>query len=170
MSTSAPLLLPQPLTRAAFAPFGDVIEAAGSTSFAINNGMVERFHDLARIEVDGAGRPLLSIFRGQPYALPLPVRHVERHPLGSQAFFPLVEARYAVIVAAPGDTVTPAALHAFIGNGRQGVNYRPGVWHHVLLALDRPADFLVIDRGGPGNNCDEHVFAPAEQRVFALHA
>jgi len=168
MSTSAPLLLPQPLTHEAFAPFGDVIEAAGSTSFAINDGMVERFHDLAHIETDGAGRPLLSIFRGQPYALPLPVRHVERHPLGSQAFFPLVEARYAVIVAAPGDSVTAAGLRAFIANGRQGVNYRPGVWHHVLLVLDRPADFLVIDRGGPGNNCDEHVFAAEEQRVFAL--
>jgi len=168
MSTSAPLLLPQPLTRAAFAPFGDVIEAAGSTSFAINDGMVERFHDLAHIETDGAGRPLLSIFRGQPYALPLPVRHVERHPLGSQAFFPLVEARYAVIVAAPGDSVTAAGLRAFIANGRQGVNYRPGVWHHVLLVLERPADFLVIDRAGPGHNCDEFHFSEREQRLLRL--
>jgi len=162
------VLLPRPLTREAFVPFGDVIETAGSKSFAINDGMVERFHDLAHLEVDPAGRPLLSIFRGQPYVLPLTVRHVERHPLGSQAFFPLGEARYAVIVALPGDTVRPEDLRAFVGNGHQGVNYRPGVWHHVLLVLERPADFLVIDRGGPGNNCDEFHFDAAVQPVFAL--
>ena len=159
-------LLPRPLTREAFAPFGDVLETEGAKSFPINGGMVERFHDLARIEVAGEGRPLLSIFRGQPYPLPLKVRHVERHPLGSQAFFPLGEARYVVIVAPPGDTVTPDALQAFIGNGRQGVNYRAGVWHHVLLVLERQADFLVVDRGGPGNNCDDHHFSEEEQRTF----
>ena len=162
------LLLPQPLTRAAFAPFGDVIETAGAKSFPINGGMVERFHDLARVQVDAQGRALLSIFRGQPYALPLPVRYVERHPLGSQAFYPVGQARYAVIVAPPGDTVKPEDLRAFIGDGTQGVNYRPGVWHHVLLVLDAPADFLVIDRGGPGNNCDEFHFEPAAQPLFAL--
>lgn len=164
------LLHPVPLTRAAFAPFGDVIETAGARHFPINDGMVERFHDLARIETDAGGRPLLSIFRGQPYALPLAVKSVERHPLGSQAFFPLGEARYAVIVAPPGETVRPQDLRAFIGNGRQGVNYRPGVWHHVLLVLDAPADFLVIDRGGPGANCDEFRFDAAMQRRFTLPA
>jgi len=167
--TQPTLLLPQPLTREAFAPFGDVIDTAGSRSFPINDGMVERFHDLARIDVGAqGGAPLLSVFRGQPYALPLPVRFVERHPLGSQAFVPLGEAAFAVIVAPPGDTVEPDDLRAFIGNGRQGVNYRPGTWHHVLLVLEQPADFLVIDRGGPGNNCDEHHFAQDQQRVFAL--
>jgi len=162
-------LQPRPLSRENFAPFGDVIETAGSTSFPINDGMVERFHDLARIEIAGVeGRPLLSIFRGQPYTLPWPVRYVERHPLGSQAFFPLGEANYAVIVAPPGDTVRPEDLRAFIGNGRQGVNYRPGVWHHVLLVLERPADFLVVDRGGPGHNCDEFHFTAQEQRMLTL--
>ena len=35
------------------------------------------------------------------------------------------------------------------------VNYHAGTWHHPLLALDGISDFLVIDRAGPGNNCDE---------------
>ena len=30
-----------------------------------------------------------------------------------------------------------------------------GVWHHPLLALDAVCDFIVIDRRGPGPNCDE---------------
>ena len=167
--TQPTLLLPQPLTREAFAPFGDVIDTAGSRSFPINAGMVERFHDLARIDVSAqGGAPLLSVFRGQPYALPLPVRFVERHPLGSQAFVPLGEAAFAVIVAPPGDTVEPDDLRAFIGNGRQGVNYRPGTWHHVLLVLEQPAAVDHQEVGGPGNNCDEHHFAQDQQRVFAL--
>jgi len=162
-----PPLLPAPLTREAFAPFGDVIQAEGANSFSINAGMVQRFHDLARVEV-GEGRPLISIFRGQPYTVPLPVRMVERHPLGSQAFIPLGDARCAVIVAPPGETVRPGDLRAFVLERGQGVNYRPGTWHHVLLTLEAPGDFLVIDRGGIGHNCDEFHIAPESQRVFCL--
>jgi ureidoglycolate lyase len=96
------------------------------------------------------------------------VRYVERHPLGSQAFFPLGQARYVVIVAPPGESVSAADLRAFLVNGSQGVNYRPGVWHHVLLVLDKPTDFLVVDRGGPGHNCDEFHFEAAHQRRLIL--
>jgi ureidoglycolate lyase len=35
------------------------------------------------------------------------------------------------------------------------VNFRRNTWHHALLALERTSHFLVIDRGGPGDNCDE---------------
>jgi ureidoglycolate lyase len=162
-----PPLLPAPLTREAFAPFGDVIQAEGANSFPINAGMVQRFHDLARVKV-GEGRALISIFRGQPYRVPLPVRMVERHPLGSQAFIPLGNARCAVIVAPPGDTVRPEDLRAFVPGPGQGVNYRAGTWHHVLLTLDALGDFLVVDRGGPGHNCDEFHFPEVQQRLFQL--
>lgn len=166
MSTLPPLL-PEPLTREAFAPFGDVIQTEGANSFPINAGMVQRFHDLARAET-GEGHALISIFRGRPYALPLPVRMVERHPLGSQAFVPLANARCAVIVAPPGDAVRPEDLRAFVPGPGQGVNYRPGTWHHVLLTLDAPGDFLVVDRGGSGHNCDEFHFPETQQRLFQL--
>ncbi|OYD55049.1 hypothetical protein CGK74_02250 [Thauera propionica] len=43
----------------------------------------------------------------------------------------------------------------------QGVNYLAGVWHHPLLALDAVSDFIVIDRKGPGLNCDEVMLEPA---------
>jgi ureidoglycolate lyase len=167
MSSTLTSLSPELLTREAFAPFGDVIQATGANAFPINAGMVQRFHDLARVET-GEGRALISIFRGQPYELPLPVRMVERHPLGSQAFIPLGNARCAVIVAPPGDTVRPEDLRAFVLAEGQGVNYRPGTWHHVLLTLDAPGDFLVVDRGGPGHNCDEFHFPLVHQRLFSL--
>lgn len=36
-----------PLTREAFRPYGDVIETEGQDFFHINDGKVQRFHDLA---------------------------------------------------------------------------------------------------------------------------
>jgi ureidoglycolate lyase len=141
------------LTREAFAPFGDVIEAASAAqTYAINAGTTTRFHDLARIDADrDGGRPVLSLFRAQPRKLPFAITQLERHPLGSQAFVPLSQRPYLVVVAE--DPVgTP---RAFLARNGQGVNYHAGTWHHPLLALDEVSDFLVIDRAGPGNNCDE---------------
>ena len=65
-------------------------------------------------------------------------------------------------VAPPGD-FDPHALCVFRATGAQGVNYRRGVWHHFLLSLAPDSDFLVIEREGPGDNCDEIALAPAEQ-------
>ena len=90
----------QPLTRESFTPFGDVIAANGADSFLINNGSTERFHDLARVETTGdEARTLISIFRGQPFSAPFTIAMMERHPLGSQAFFPLHSRPWLVVVA-----------------------------------------------------------------------
>ncbi|AOK29449.1 MULTISPECIES: ureidoglycolate lyase [Burkholderia] len=145
----------EPLTRAAFAPFGDVIETDGTKHFPINGGTTTRFHDLARVDVgDGGGRPLVNLFRGQPRALPFAVTMLERHPLGSQAFLPLSDKPYLVVVAPAGD-LDPAKIRAFVTRGWQGVNYAKGVWHHPLIALGGLSDFIVVDRGGDGVNLDE---------------
>ena len=78
------------LTRAAFGEFGDVISVEGAKHFSINNGTTERYHDLAGIDVaESHGKPLVSIFRGQPRQFPFEVTMMERHPLASQAFIPL---------------------------------------------------------------------------------
>ncbi|MEQ5841354.1 ureidoglycolate hydrolase [Paraburkholderia acidicola] len=143
------------LTREAFAPFGEVIELAGARHFPINGGTTERYHDLANVDVcaDG-GRPLISLFRAQPRAWPIEIAMMERHPHGSQAFVPLVDVRYLVVVAPAGE-FDAARMCAFVSDGWQGVNYARGVWHHPLLALDRVSDFVVVDRGGAQPNCDE---------------
>jgi ureidoglycolate lyase len=153
----------EPLTAAAFAPFGELIAAGAGERLLINDGTTERFNDLAEIDVGaGGGRPIVNIFRAQPRDLPLPVRLVERHPLGSQTFVPLGPAPFLVLVAPPGERVTPADLRAFKTAPGQGVNYHRGVWHHPLIALDAVSEFLVIDRGGPGENCDELRFEDVE--------
>jgi ureidoglycolate lyase len=163
-AATAPLtLVPEPLTRAAFAPFGDVIAAdAAARHFTINAGNTVRYHDLARIEPGDNGRVIVSIFRGQPRQLPFTVAMMERHPLASQAFVPLSARPYLVVVAPAGPAPRAQDLRLFVARADQGVNYAPGVWHHPLLALEAVSDFLVIDRAGDGHNCDEVVLdAPA---------
>ena len=153
------ILTAQPLTREAFAPFGQVLEAADwANHYPINSGKCERFHDLATAEANGAdARVILSIFKGTPYALPLMLSMVERHPYGSQAFMPLSPRPFLVIVA--HDTVdSPAEPVAFITRPGQGVNYPAGLWHGVLTPIGEPQDFLVVDRAGKENNLEEFFF------------
>lgn len=126
---------------------------------SINEGTTERFHDLAGVDVSAeGGSPLISIFRGQPRPQPIAIRMVERHPLGSQAFIPMQDQDWFVVVAASDEVPQVSELRAFHATGRQGVNYRAGVWHHPLLVLRPDSDFLVVDRGGRGQNCDEVWF------------
>lgn len=148
----------QPLSREAFAPFGEVISLEGAKHYPINAGTTERFHALAGVDAHAeGGQPVISLFRGQPRPLPLPISIMERHPLGSQAFVPVThstEDEYLVVVAPPGDFVAER-MQAFLARGFQGVSYARGVWHHPLIALHKVSDFLIVDRVGPGNNCDE---------------
>ncbi len=152
----------RPLTRQAFAPFGDVIETDGARHFPINRGTMERFHDLASIDEGKDGRVLVSIVEARlAGGKPVRVDVVERHPLGSQAFIPMGEAVMCVVVAPAGDAVQPDDLRAFVSNGRQGINYRRGTWHMPLVAFQAGQRFIVVDRGGPGENCEERAFDPS---------
>lgn len=146
----------EPLTREAFAPFGDVIEKAGATSFETNQGTAVRYHDLARVDLTAdQGRTLVSIFEATvPATLPVHLRLLERHPISSQAFVPLGKSPFVIVVATGGDQPDLSSIRAFRANGQQGINFRPATWHHPLIALER-ADFLVIDRDGPGPGFDQ---------------
>ena len=151
-------LRPQPLTRSAFAPCGDVITTDGAAHFAINAGTIERYHDLATVTLGEQGRALISIATCNrttvlPYRIPL----VERHPLGSQAFIPLNTTPLLVVVAPPGDIPDIHQWQAFISDGAQGVNYHPGVWHMPLITPDPEQRFIIVDRGGAGDNCEEYT-------------
>ena len=146
----------QRLTQQGFAGFGDVIETDGRSHYSINAGTAERYDDLAMVDVAAAdGRPVVSICRAAPNALPVHLRLMERHPLSSQAFIPLSSVPFLVVVAPAGDKLDLEKVSVFRSNGRQGVNYRRCTWHHPLLALERVCDFLIVDRAGPGENCEE---------------
>lgn len=153
----------QPLTPKAFMPFGEVIDSRISDSFAINSGLTQRHHDLATVETLGENaRTLVSIFVSQPIQTPLELSFLESHPQGSQAFMPLHEERFIVVVAPPGKEIDPDQVRAFVTDGRQGVNYHAGIWHAIQSVLEREGEFLVVDRGGDGDNCDEY---PIDLRI-----
>ncbi|MEM7271377.1 MAG: ureidoglycolate lyase [Pseudomonadota bacterium] len=152
------MIIAKPLMAEAFAPFGDVIET-GADPVMINNGTTERHHDLARVDLLGEGaHPLINIFRGQPFEPPVEISIMERHPLGSQAFMPLSDRPYLIVVAEDREG-SPGKPVGFLAK-RQGVNYRAGVWHHPLLSLEAVSDFLVVDRGGDGVNLEEALIPP----------
>lgn len=144
-----------PLTAAAFAPYGDVLEATGDFRL-INEGMCRRHHDLARVEV-GEARAGISMFNAVPRDLPYDFDLVERHPEGSQAFLPMTQHPFLVIVA-PDVAGKPGSPVAFLTNGAQGVNLHRGTWHGVLTPLAAPGLFAVVDRIGNSANLEEYRY------------
>jgi ureidoglycolate lyase len=160
-------LMPEPLTAKAFEPFGSVIEISDdAVKIDINQGHAVRYDRLADVDVsDGGGTAAISLFRARPLA-ELVLKSFERHPLGSQTFVPLSGRPYLVAVAPAGE-FDPAGVRLFQTQGNQGVHYRKGVWHHFLLVLGE-SDFLVVDRAGPGDNCEEVDLAPADQLLVRL--
>ncbi|MBN2759231.1 MAG: ureidoglycolate lyase [Rhodobacteraceae bacterium] len=159
------VVLTQPLTAQAFAPFGDVLDATGAPDKLINQGLCGRFHDRAKLDFGPDGRAGISIFNAEARALPYTLDMVERHPDGSQAFIPMHQHPFLVIVA-PDENGTPGTPLAFITNGAQAINLHRNTWHGVLTPLSAPGLFAVIDRIGPTPNLEEHGFAsPWEVRA-----
>ena len=159
----------EPLTAQTFAAYGDVMEVSEANQvIPINYGNTERHHNLAKVDVaDENGEPTISIFRSVATQLPFQIKIMERHPLGSQAFMPLTGNPYVVVVSQAGE-FDPSKLRAFIVQTQQGVNYHKGTWHHYCLGLNVSNDFLVVDRGGEGANCDE-VELPKDLEVYVDH-
>ena len=149
------LISPEPLTREAFRPFGQVIQLAGLGGELINDGNTEKFANLAKLVAANDGRMALHLYRSKPAELPISIRVMERHLLGSQAFFPLHKRPFPIVVALPGTAPGAGDVRVFLSNGRQGVNLDPGVWHHYQLSLEQASDYLVIDRAGNGANFEE---------------
>lgn len=147
-------LRPLPLTAEAFAPFGEVLDATGDFRL-INEGMCQRHHDRARLDFGPEGRAGISVFRAQPRVLPYSFDLIERHPDGCQAFLPMTEHPFLVIVST-GPQATP---QAFLTSGAQGINLHRGTWHGVLTPLSAPGLFAVVDRIGTTPNLEEHRYS-----------
>jgi ureidoglycolate lyase len=148
------MLKPEPLTKVAFAAFGDVVESDGHTPLDINQGFALRFDNLARIDVAAeGGQSKVSLFTANPRPQPLMINLMERHPLGSQLFYPLQDRPWMVLVCA--DPHDPSTYRTFAATGRQGINYHRNIWHFPLLVFDAGSQFIVVDRVGPGKNLEE---------------
>lgn len=156
-------LTPEPLTAQAFAPFGEVIATSRVAPKAINQGFAKRFNDLATVDVASEGGEVnVSLFIGEPRSRPVAIALMERHPLGSQAFVPMQDRPWLVLVCA--DPRDHGSYRLFSASGRQGVNYARNIWHHPLLVFDAASHFLIIDRKGLGDNLEE-VWLPDGLRI-----
>ena len=145
----------QSLTEEAFAPFGNVLDCSGPPDKMINAGLCGRYHDRARLDF-GDGQAGISLFEAELRSLPYTFDLLERHPDGSQAFLPMSQDPFLVIVA-PDDGGAPGTPLAFLTAPGQGINFHRGTWHGVLTPLSGPGLFAVVDRIGEGANLEEHV-------------
>jgi ureidoglycolate lyase len=161
MSTPRHIMPIEALGAQAFRRYGDVIEASESAEpFSVDESRATRYHDLAKVDVaEQRGHPVVSILRVQPCRLPLQLRLLERHPIGSQAFIPMGSHAYLVVVAAADTPLDAQHIRCFRASPGQGVNFARGTWHHAVLPLHSVCDFVVIDRGGPATppNCEERA-------------
>jgi ureidoglycolate lyase len=144
------------ITQEAFAPFGEVLEVAGTPDKIINQGLCGRYHDRANIDIVD-GRAGISLFKAEARAFPISLDMVERHPQGSQAFLPMSLHPFVVVVA-PDQGGTPGQPRAFLTSAGQGINFARGTWHGVLTPIHAPGLFAVVDRIGEGPNLQEHWF------------
>jgi len=150
------IINPEPLNQRTFLPYGEVLETAGVAPELINFGNTRKYGNLADITLAEGGRAQLSIYRSVAVELPFRIKLMERHPLGSQAFYPLHDRPFPVVVAPADELPSASNIHVFLSNGRQGVNLHPGVWHHYQLTLGQDSEYIVFDRSGDGGNYSEH--------------
>ena len=139
----------------AIAGLAELIDASDTPDKLINQRRCGRFHDRATLDVDG--RLGVSVFQSTSFSLPFRMEMMERHPLGSQAFLPMQEGEYLVVLAEDKNGA-PVAPRAFIAGPGQGVNIGRNVWHGVLCPLSDPGLFMVVDRVSEGPNLEEHWF------------
>lgn len=152
------------LNPAAFAPFGDVVSSGmrdrGSSA---NQGTALRFDWAARLENKREGaKPNLAVFRSTPQELPFTVKLLERHPSSSQAFLPMLCSEFLIIVAPSLSDGAPDVekLRAFLCRSAQGINYRPGTWHHPIVAIKDAAEFAMLAwEDGTAADCEERKLA-----------
>lgn len=162
-------LEPIPLEPDIFGAFGEVIDIEGRPSRLINQGYADRFENIACLDLTDGGTPALSVFRARPVSLPFSVTHMERHPRSSQLFVPRGPGRFLILVAEASQQFDPEKLQLFVSNGRQGVNYRRGVWHHFLMALEDEQEFIVLDRSDPDSNTTEVELAAPYPIITAFN-
>ena len=146
------IIIPNKITKDNFSSFGDIISTKDVKPININEGYAKRFDDLADIDISNdEGKAIVSIFSALKRNFPMKIDMMEKHPLGSQAFIPMKETTFLVLVAPQGDKPDINMIKSFIVPPGIGINYKPGIWHFPLISTV-DMNFLVIDRKGPGNN------------------
>ena len=146
------IINPKPITKENFSKFGDMITTANIKPIEINEGYAKRFDGIANLNTSkDNGETTICIFSALKRSFPMKIDMMEKHPLGSQAFIPMKQTTFLVLVAPEGNKPDLSKIEAFIVPPQIGVNYNPGTWHFPLIATE-DMNFLVVDRKGSGDN------------------
>ena len=150
-------LVAEPITEAAFAPFGQIL------ALPAEPGRVD-YSTFAENLRPGRAELCFRTSLTAPSSLPLTTRVMERHAYSSQAFLPVDVARYVVMVAPDDAEGGPDLFGArlFLVDGRTGINYRAGVWHHPMTVLDRGAVFATVMFNDGGDRDEDWADLPVE--------
>lgn len=152
------------IDETSFGPFGGVVRAREDVApRSANHGHADAWDPFVRVWNERGDKAALvaSLFRckarmGDSIALTT----LERHPRSSQLFVPMWSGErrplYLVVVAQGREAPDLATLRAFVAEGAVAITYLPGIWHHPMIALDAPIDFVnLVSPGDAGVNCDE---------------
>ena len=146
------VIKPKPINKENFKKFGDMITTTDIKPIEINEGYAKRFDGIANLDTSkDNGETTISIFSALKRSFPMKIDMMEKHPLGSQAFIPMKQTTFLVLVAPEGNKPDLNKIEAFIVPPEIGVNYNPGIWHFPLIATE-DMNFLVVDRKGSGDN------------------
>ena len=152
------IIKPIEINRSNFAEYGDLISTNNVKPIDINAGYAKRFDNLANLNtLKNEGKTIVSIFSALKRTFPMTINMMEKHPLGSQAFIPMKETTFLCFVAPPGESPEINKIQSFIIPPKNGINYKPGIWHFPLISTE-DTNFLVIDRKGEGKNLIIHKF------------
>jgi ureidoglycolate lyase len=140
-----------PLTAAAFAPFGQVLEGSGAASerkpYAshMHNGRTQ-------------AKPNMTYMRVLPVTAAVRIEALERHVHSNQTFVPLNGTRHLVAVCPSSPSGEPMLdrLQVFVAHGGQAVNYDANVWHAPRTALSLPGEFVMF-RWDDGSDLDTEM-------------
>jgi ureidoglycolate lyase len=159
MMTEAMTLRAEPLTSAAFLPYGEVIECPAMPG--------RTYFEDSLASLRPKARPSISLIIKEPLAaLPLRSTMMERHEFSSQSFVPQEAGRWLAIVAphTPQGGPDMARARAFLCQPNQGVTYGANVWHHPFTVIDRAARFVIV-MWRDGTTTDEEFVKVAEFTV-----
>lgn len=126
-------LIPQPMLRETFAPFGEIISERGSVEIDLDGGSTS-------VSVQSVeARPMMFDFLG-------------RHRRTEQAFAPLGGDQSIIAVALSSrensDVPDTQKMAAFIVDGSCAFKLHRDTWHTSAFPTAENASFLVIDREG----------------------
>lgn len=121
----------QPMTREAFAPFGEIVSERGAIDIDLDGGAASFVAQTVE------HRPLMFDFLG-------------RHRRTEQVFSPLGGTTSVIAVALPteGENPDPNKMAAFLVDGSFAFKLHRGTWHTSAFPLKEEAKFLVVDREG----------------------